>query len=36
MIELPEFVEFRYSAQQWNKIEAVVRGARLNVDQTHA
>ena len=33
MIELPEFVEFRYSAQQWHEIEAVVRDARLDVDQ---
>jgi hypothetical protein len=33
MIKLPEVMEFRYSEPQWNEIKAVVRDARLDVDQ---
>ena len=33
MIEVAEFKEFRYSEPQWAEIKAVVRDARLDVDQ---
>jgi hypothetical protein len=33
MIEFAEFEEFRYSEPQWSELKAVVRGARLDVDQ---
>ena len=33
MIEFAEFEEFRYSEPQWAEIKAVVRDARLDVDQ---
>ena len=33
MIGFAEFEEFRYSEPQWNEINAVVRDARLDVDQ---
>jgi len=33
MIEVAEFKEFRYSEPQWSELKAVVRDARLDVDQ---
>src|SRR5262249_43704797 len=33
MIEFAEFEEFRYSEPQWSELKAVVRDARLDVDQ---
>jgi hypothetical protein len=33
MIEFAEFEEFRYSEQEWSELKAVVRHARLDVDQ---
>jgi hypothetical protein len=33
IIEFAEFEEFRYSEPQWSELKAVVRHARLDVDQ---